>query len=145
MNSISGGAKGLLNMSVQLLNQPTIKEGVKNFDVNYINYLLAALGVNKLHYGIGFGNPKIEFVVGDEFWSTEIKNGGFNTKNGQQDDPDLIISISREEAVRALLASDIKVFMKKSVVDGRTKIQTMSGKAELLSKGYLSMYEQFGS
>lgn len=30
MNTISGGVKGLVNTSVQLLNQPVVKEGVKN-------------------------------------------------------------------------------------------------------------------
>lgn len=31
MNSIFGGAKGVFNASVHLLNQPMVKEGVKNF------------------------------------------------------------------------------------------------------------------
>ncbi len=117
-----------------------LAQGILEFDENYINYLLAALGVGHLHKSLLHGNPFIEFRVGDEIWSSELVKG--RTKKQVIDNEDLIITISKEEAVRALLSSDIKKFMKDSVSNGGTQIEMVSGKTELFSKGYLKMYTE---
>jgi hypothetical protein len=119
-----------------------IEQAVAEFNADYINYLLVVLGANNLHKSyIGYGNPKIEFVVGDEFWNSEL-DGGLTTGRGESDDPDLRISISKEEAVEALLSEDVEDFMKDSVASGRTGVEMVAGKIELGSKGYLEMYNE---
>lgn len=119
-----------------------IKEGVIEFNEDYINYILVALGTGYLHISLLFENPLIEFNLDEEVWNSEIKQGMPNSKKGQIDDEDLRISISKEEAVEALLANNIEEFMKESVNNGNTKIELVVGKAELFSKGYLDMYKE---
>lgn len=123
--------------------EAVVEQGIIEFDVDYINYLLVAIGVGNLHKSmIGYGNPKIEFVLGDEVWSTEITKNGFNTGQISIDDPDLRISMSKEEAVEALLATDAVEFMKASVYSGETGVERIAGNVELGSKGYLAMYNE---
>jgi len=117
-------------------------QGVLEFDENYINYLLVALGVGNLHKSLLYGNPFIEFNLGDETWSSELVKGALNTKKQFIENEDLIIIISKEEAVRALLSPNIEQFMKDSVDNGGTQIEMISGKTELFTKGYLDMYTQ---
>ncbi len=119
-----------------------VEQGVLNFNENYISYILIAMGVGSLHKSyVGYGNPVVEFRMGDEIWSSEV-SGGLSTKKGGNDNKDLIIYSSRQEAVKALLSSDIKQFMKDSVASGDIKIEMIAGKPELLSKGYLQMYKE---
>lgn len=120
--------------------EAVVQEAIVEFNEDYINYLLAALGVGYLHKAALFGNPILEFDLGGEVWNSEIINGMPNSKKGSIDDEDLKISISKEEAVEALLSENIEEFMKQAVINGNTKIEMVAGKAELFSKGYLDMY-----
>jgi hypothetical protein len=122
--------------------EKVISQAVFEFNEEYINYILAAMGIGKLHKSIMGENPKIKFILGEDIWSSEIINGAPNTKKVAIEDEDLRIVISKEEAVEALLSENIEEFMKNSVVEGRTGIEMVAGKAELFSKGYLDMYEQ---
>lgn len=117
-----------------------IEEGVMEFNEDYINYILVALGTGYLHKSPLFENPLIEFNLDEEAWNSEIKEGMPNSRRGQIDNEDLRISISKKEAVEALLSSNIEEFMKESVKNGNTNIELVAGKAELFSKGYLEMY-----
>lgn len=120
-----------------------INQGIDHFNETYINFLLLALGTSSLHKSsFGYGNPVIEFAMDTEIWNTEIINGAFNTKKGALDKKDIRITLSREEAVKALLSPDITSFMKGSVSNGNTKIEMIAGKTELFSKGYLDMYNK---
>ena len=119
-----------------------VEEGVIEFNEDYINYILVALGTGYLHKSPLFENPLIEFDLGGDIWNSEVIDGMPNSKRGSIDDEDLIIRISKEEAVEALLADNIEEFMKESVKNGNTKIEMIAGKAELFSKGYLEMYKQ---
>jgi hypothetical protein len=125
-----------------LTNEQVIEEGVKNFDYHYINYILLALGVQELHEGIGFGNPVIQLDLNDESWNTEIIKSELKTQKGSIEKKDLLITLSKEEVVKALLSSDIKQFMKDSVTNGNIQISMVAGKVELFSKGYLEMYKK---
>lgn len=118
-----------------------VEEGVMEFNEDYINYVFVALGTGYLHKSPFFGNPSIEFDIGGDIWNSEIKEGKPYSKKGSIDSEDIRISISKEEAVEALLASNIEEFMKESVKNGGTKIELIAGKAELFSKGYLEMYK----
>jgi len=119
-----------------------LAQGIIEFDENYINYILAALGVGNLHKSIIYGNPFIEFSLDNEVWSSELVKGALNTQKQVIDNEDLKVKISKEEAVRALLSPDINQFMKDSVADGGTQIEMVAGKTELFTKGYLDMYSQ---
>jgi len=119
-----------------------VEQGILEFNVDYINYLLVALGVNNLHKSmIGYGNPKVELVLDDEVWSSEVVRGGLNTKKSGIEEEDLRIVLSKKEAVEALLANNINEFMINSVYEGGTRIKMIAGKIELGSKGYLGMYK----
>jgi len=122
--------------------EAVIEEAVIEFNKDYINYILVALGTGYLHKSPLFENPLIEFNLDEEVWNSEIKQGMPDSKKGQIDDEDLRISISKEEAVEALLANNIEEFMKESVNNRNTKIELVAGKAELFSKGYLNMYKE---
>jgi hypothetical protein len=126
--------------SGKINEQAVIKQGVAEFNVDYINYILLALGVGNLQSSVVFGNPVVELGLDNEVWSSEIKDNSLNTKIGANDNKDLRVTMSKEEAVRALLSYDIKQFMKDSVNNGNTKIEMIAGKPELLAKGYLTMY-----
>jgi len=119
-----------------------LAQGILEFDENYINYILAALGVGNLHKSLLYGNPLIEFNLDEEAWSSELVKGALNTKKQIIDNEDLRITILKEEAVRALLSQNIEQFMKDSVANGGTQIEMIAGKTELFSKGYLKMYKE---
>ncbi|VVB77722.1 Uncharacterised protein [uncultured archaeon] len=126
-------------------SQAVVLEGVKEFNGDYINYILLALGIGNLDKSAIFGNPKIEFLLDNEAWNSELKDGSLITKPGEIEKKDLRITMSKEEAVKALISSDISQFMKNSVINGRTKIEMIAGKPELYSKGYLKMYNSLKS
>ena len=118
-----------------------VEQGILEFDENYVNFILASLGVGKLHKSlIGFGNPSIEIVLDEDTWSSEINNG-LITRKGSLEKEDLRISLSKQEAVKALLSPNIQEFMKNSVRSGNTQIELIANKVELSSKGYISMYQ----
>lgn len=100
------------------------------------------MGVNNLNSMIGYGNPIIEFSIEDETWTAEVDNGNLLTEKTTSDNEDLRITLSKEEAVNAILSPDIENFMKESVTNGNTGIEMIAGKIELGSKGYLGMYKQ---
>jgi len=122
--------------------QAVIEQAVIEFDEEYINYILVALGVHHLHKSILFENPLIEFVLGGDVWSSEIIDSMPDSKQEAIDNEDLRISISKEEAVKALLSENIEQFMKDSVANGNTQIEMIAGQVELFSKGYLDMYKE---
>jgi len=120
-----------------------ISQGVLEFNEDYILYLLVALGIQNLHKSyLGYGNPLLELHIDDEGWNVEITNKGVSIQKAFIDDEDLIIFISKQEAVKALLSSDINEFMKESVYNGNTRLEKVAGNIELGSKGYLDMYTQ---
>ena len=117
-----------------------VEEAVLEFNEDYINYLLVALGINNLHKSFTFETPKIEIDVG-EVWSSEIIDGVPNTNKNEIENEDIKISLTKQEAVMTLLSQNIEQFMKDSVSGGRTNIEMVAGKVELFSKGYLSLYK----
>jgi hypothetical protein len=121
--------------------QKAVEQAVFEFNEEYINYILAALGISYLHKSPLGENPKIKFVLGDETWSSEIVDGRPQTAKKETENEDLKISLSREEAVEAMLSKNIEEFMKSSVATGKTNIEMVAGKTELFMKGYLDMYE----
>jgi len=130
------------NEKGEINKEKVVEQAIIEFDNDYINYILIALGANKLYRSkIGYGNPRIELSIDEEVWSSEIVDNSFVTSKTTIENEDIIIKTSRKEMVESLLAKDIKVFMKDSVNSGITTIEVVAGKLELLSKGYLDMYD----
>jgi hypothetical protein len=120
-----------------------ISEGVMEFNIDYINYIILSLGTEVLHKSpLNLENPKIEIILDNDVWSSELIKGVPNTENKGIDDEDIRISLSKEEAVSIILSEDPRAFVSESVVFSRTIIEMIAGKAELYSKGYLDLYEK---
>jgi hypothetical protein len=139
----SGNANSQLrsnNGSLENDDSKIIEEGVREFNDSYINYILLGIGVDKLHSAIGYGNPIILTIVNGEEWNSEIINSVPSTSKGSNANCDIRVILSKEEAVKAILSNDIKIFMKNSVSRGNTKIEMVAGNVELFGKGYLSLY-----
>ena len=148
----SGPGKPLINPIEQIIlnntdlngevdKEKVINESILGFNEKYINYILLSLGVGKLHRSaLTFANPVMELDAG-EIWSSELEKGALKTKKGSVDNPDVIFKMSKEEAIKALMAKDMKSFMKDSVISGRTSMKMVASKAILFSKGYLKLYE----
>jgi len=121
-----------------------IAQGVIEFDENYINYLLVALGTGYLHKSFVGGNPVLELVLiesySNEIWNSEIIKGFPKSSIGGVDNEDLRITISKEKAVEAILSPDITQFMKDSVISKDIQMEMIAGDTELFAKGYLDMY-----
>ncbi|MFH1359300.1 MAG: hypothetical protein ABIH37_05410 [archaeon] len=141
-NPLKGIVFANTNVAGEVNKEKVVEEAIIEFNAEYINYLLAAMGVNNLHSMIGYGNPIIEFSIDQDTWTTEVDDGALITTKATTDNKDLRIILSKEEAVNALLSSDIENFMKQSVTNGNTQIEMVAGKVELAAKGYLGMYQQ---
>ena len=129
------------NEAGQVNKQAVIQQGISEFNEQYIIYLLVALGVNNLHKSyVGYGDAEIDLIIDQEIWSAIISSG-LSVSKKQSDNPDLKIKMSKEEAVKALLSSNIQEYLKDSVNNGNTQLEQISNKIELASKGYLKMYD----
>ena len=122
--------------------EAVIEQAVIEFNEDYITYILVALGTSYLHSSFLKENPVLELVLDEETWSSEIIDGMPYPILGESDNEDLRITMSKEEAVEALLSKDIRQFMKDSVYNKNTKIEMIAGKTTLFSKGYLDMYKE---
>jgi len=130
------------NEAGEVNKEAAIEQGITEFNKDYIIYLLASLGTNNLHKSYaGHGPAKINLIIDDETWNAQI-NKGLSVNPQAIQDPDLIIKMSKQTAVEALLSSNIQGYLKSSVGNGNTKLELVAGKIELASKGYLSMYSQ---
>lgn len=120
-----------------------IEQGVKNFNEDYIDYILISSGVNELHKSIiGHENPSIELVINNEIWSAEISDGNLITKKSSIENEDFKVYISKEQIIGAILSENPAKFLKKSFLDGSIKAEIIASKTEIISKGYLGMYQR---
>jgi len=118
-----------------------IEQGVLEFDEDYINYVLISSGIGNLHKSaLGYGNPSIEIVVGDELWSAEIDGNNLITQETSIDDEDFRIIVSKEIIVTALLDPNPQEYLRDLFISGEIQAELVAGNTELFSKGYLSMY-----
>lgn len=145
-NPLIGIVEANTNVEGKVDVPAVIEQAVIEFNENYINYILAALGTGYLHKSIVGGNPYLELVMsdssGNDIWHAKIVDGMPSSALGETDKEDLRISMSKVEAIRAILSSDIEQFMKDSVGAGNTQIELVANKAELFAKGYLDMYKE---
>ncbi|MEK6914493.1 MAG: hypothetical protein AABW83_02475 [Nanoarchaeota archaeon] len=128
----------------KITNIEKIKEqALLDFNRKYIDYILLYLEIDELHKSnLGYGNPNIKFILDDESWNTEIANGILSTKKQQSNDEDMIIKTSRKEIINILLSENINLAIENSLKSKNIEIELVADKIELVSKGYLSMYNE---
>ena len=145
-NPLKGIVEANTNLNGTIDTSAVIEQAIIEFNEDYINYLLVALGTGYLHNSIIGGNPFLELVMtddlGNEIWYSEIIEGIPNSFLGEIENEDLRITISKETAVRAILSEDVSQFMKDSSSKGEIGIEMIANKAELFAKGYLDMYNE---
>ncbi|MFA7708420.1 MAG: hypothetical protein WCX73_05715, partial [Candidatus Pacearchaeota archaeon] len=93
------------NEAGEVDSEKIIEQGVIEFDKEYINYILEALGTSYLHKSFLGESPYLELVLGEEIWNSEITNGRPNSNLGEIDNEDMRISLNKEEAVKAIFSS----------------------------------------
>lgn len=130
------------NAQGEVNKEAVIEQAVIEFNEDYINYLLAALGTGYLHKSILGENPFLELILEDEIWHAEIIDGMPHSALGSIDNKDLIITISKEEAIKAILSENIGQFIKNSYANGNLGIEIIASKPVLFAKGYLNMYKE---
>jgi hypothetical protein len=144
-NPLEGIVKANTNLEGIVDTPAVVEQAIIEFNEDYINYLLVALGTGYLHGSIIGGNPLLELVLtdnsGDEIWHAEVIDGMPNSVLGETENEDLRISLSKETAVRAILSEDVNKFMKDSHSQGSISLELIANKAELFAKGYLDMYK----
>jgi len=108
-----------------------------------INLVLYNIKAYELHnIPLSRNTPKIEFVLGDEIYSTEVIDNKPVTRKSSIEGVDLRIMMNKEEFIRILNSADLKKDLQESVASGKTKIEMVAGKTELFFKGYLSIYKE---
>ena len=119
----------------------TDEEAVRQFDSSFILYFLYSVNAHTLRSTIlSRDSPKIEMHIGGEVFSSEIKKGEIFIAEGEIEGEDVTITTTKEEAVKMIRD---KSNIRNSIVEGKTQIEFVAGKTELISKGYVSLYNSF--
>lgn len=120
----------------------SFEEAVLQFNEEYIDYLVFAIGGWKLHNPpLSSETPKIEVIVDDEVFISEIINGEIKTEKKQIEEEDIIIRTTKQEIVNSILSGDMKSYIKESVSEGKTTLELKASKTTLFVKGYLRLYK----
>jgi len=135
----SGGSSGHSSL-VNPVENLTDEEAAVKFDESFVRYLLISIGAYKLHNPpLSKNTPKIEIHVDELVFNAEVRDSKIYIEKGEIGNEDVIIRTSREEGVKMMRD-------KKNVVDsfssGMSSMELVSGKAVLLAKGYLKIYEE---
>ena len=131
----SGTSKKIVNPVSGL----SLEDAIHGFNVQYLNYLLISLDAGKLHSPpFSSDTPKIEFFVEDEIYSVEIIDGRISINEGGINDNDLAIRTTREEIIKMMLD---KGYVLKSFDEGLSNVELIANSIELISKGYLRLYQ----
>ncbi len=109
-----------------------------------INYILYSLEANKLHNPpLSPNTPKIEVLVDQTTFNSEIIKGRVLTKKGNSDKEDIQIYMSRQAIINFLNSSNSLSVIEKSIDSGETRLELVAGYPTLFSKGYLNLYKKF--
>jgi hypothetical protein len=134
------------NKNMDILQNPLInltdEQAVAQFNESFVLYLLASIGAQKLHSPpLSSDTPKIGIHVGEEVYSSEIKKGWIDVskENYDAEKVDIVLRTSKEEAVKMMRNRDNIV---KSFNEGRSSLEIVATKSELLVKGYLNIYSE---
>lgn len=133
----SGSSKKLVNPVSGL----SLEEGIENFDDSYIRYLLISIGGSRLHPPpFSSDTPKIELNVGNRIYYSVVVDGNVIVGEGGIENEDAVITTDVEEIVKMLTDRN---YILESYRNGLTRAEAKVSNLELISKGYLQLYEEF--
>ena len=143
VNPLTQVIQDLKEKGVEVNETQVIEKAEMEFDYTYINYVLFAMSAWKLHNPpLSSETPKIKVIVDDEIYYSEVIDTEMNTYLEEfEGEEDLVITMSKNEVIQAMLAEDMAEFMKQSVASGETQMELVAGSLTLASKGYLQMYK----
>ena len=107
-----------------------------------INYAMVSTKLYNLH-NVPFTSvtPKIQFDVGENSYNVEIKNGEIILDEGGIKNEDIVIKTTQEEILK-MMEND--AYAKESFYSGESDVELIANKFILFSKGYSSLYNEFG-
>ena len=135
----NGGRSG----SVPLVNPVqglSDQEAIAKFNENFVLYILLSIKTYNLHNPpFSSDTPKIEFIIGNDIFNAEVINKNIKVKRGSISNEDIRITTTKEEGVKMLRN---KSYIETSFNNGNSGFEMVANKFELLSKGYLDLYEE---
>ncbi len=107
----------------------------------FITFILNEMGAQDLHRNpLTFERAIINFVIEEESFTSTVKKEIVTVK-GSNKKADLEFVSSRNEVIRIVTSSNQKEEVKKSIGEGKTKVNILASEAELFAKGYLKIYD----
>jgi len=124
----------IVNPTVNL----TIEEAVEKFDESFVFYLLVSIEAYNLHPPpLSSDNPKIGFYIDEDNYNAVIEEGEIIVNSGDLEDKDIIITTTKEEAVKMIIDEG---YIEESFQSGASSIELIASKTKLATKGYLGIY-----
>ena len=135
----NGGGSG----SVPLINPVqglSDEEAVAKFNEGFVLYILQSIKAYNLHNPpFSSDTPKIEFVMENEIYNTEVINKNIKVRKGSMSNEDIRITTTKQEGVKMLRN---RSYIEASFNNGNSGFEMVAGKVKLFSKGYLDLYEE---
>lgn len=127
---------------INMSNYEVVEQAEKEFDLEYINYVLYSMSAYKLHNPPFSGEtPKIMVILdGADIYYSEVIDSEIYTYKESVGESDISVISNKKEIINAMFAEKMSDFMSNSVRDGKTTIELIAGNIKLASKGYLQMY-----
>lgn len=118
----------------------SVEEAVIQFSSGFVSYLLYSIGAGQLHNPpLSSDTPKIEINVGDEIYNAVVEEGNIDVQKGDIASKDIVIILTKEEAVKMMKDSN---YVKESFKSGGSRIELVAGETTLFLKGYLKLYNE---
>ncbi len=106
----------------------------------FITYLLNEIGAWKLHKNpLTLKNPVINIKIGNKTFYSVITDK-ITTGKGLSNSADIEFIVNKKDIVDAIMSKNPEIIFKKSLTDGRSKINPIASKTVLFAKGYLDLY-----
>lgn len=106
----------------------------------FISYLLQEIQIeDNLHSNL-LEKPIINFKIEDKTFSSEI-GSEIKTTQGLDEDADLQFNTNKQDVIKAITSESPELVFRQSITGKRTQIEILTSKPELLSKGYLQLYD----
>lgn len=135
-------SKPLANEIENPIQDLSQEEAVLQFNEEYIDYLIFAIGGWKLHNPpLSDDTPKIKVIVEGEVYVSEIIKGEIKTEKKEIENEDIVVKTTREEVVNLMMSSDMNDYIKQNVQEGKTIVELKASYTKLFSKGYLNIYK----
>lgn len=124
----------------KLVNQT--EENLSNLIKQSITYSLVYIKAYNLHNPpLSSDTPKIQFLVDNNPYNSEIIKGEIYTNEGQAINPDITIKTSQEEILKMTSSQS---YIQESINSGKTEIDLDADKTILFLKGYTNLNLNFG-